>query len=248
MIIQFLRSRIYLILEGYQLEKTETKCPYLENRVFTSNNMIIKSIDEEGLAALLEAGYRHFGEYYFRPECIDCGECRPIRIPVASYGFSKSEKRVLKKTSGFRVLLIDNPVPNSDKFELYTDHKRRFGYAESETYENWKKSFFSGQVFNRIMEIWDGDLLVAVTHMDVTAKLMSAVYCYWHESYASFSPGKLSILLGLQTAIKSRVVYYYLGYYIKDNKHMSYKCNYKPNEILYDGEWNYNENDNNQED
>ena len=41
----------------------------------------------------------------------------------------------------------------------------------------------------------------------------------------------------IMMAMDAGAEYYYLGYYIKDNKHMSYKGNYKPNQILGDGEW-----------
>ena len=226
-----------MLVEGYQLEHTETKCPYLENRIFTSNNMIINNIDEEGIAALLEAGYRHFGAYFFRPECFSCNECRPIRIPVKNFRFSGSERRVLQKAAHLKVILIDNPLPDLIKFDLYRAHKKRFKEADLESYDNWESSFFSNQSFNKIMEIREGNKLVAVTHLDVTEKIFSAVYCYWDETYASFSPGKLSILKGLQMAMETGIEYYYLGYYIKDNRHMSYKANYKPNQILKNGEW-----------
>ena len=226
-----------MVVEGYHLEQTETKCPYLENRLFTSNNLIINIIDEEGIEAMLEAGYRHFGAYFFKPECTTCHECLPIRIPIKDFGFSRSEKRVLKRAAHFKVVFIDNPVPDMTKFNLYKDHKKRFEEADLESYENWVSSFFSDQSFNKSMEIRDGDTLVAVIHLDVTGRIVSAVYCYWNEAYASFSPGKLSILIGIQTAIEAGLEYYYLGYYIKDNKHMSYKVNYKPNQILEDGVW-----------
>ncbi len=226
-----------MIVEGYHLEPTETKCPYLENRIFNSNNLIINSIDEDGLAAMLETGYRHFGAYFFRPECPGCGECRPIRIPLRDFSLSRSEKRVLKRSAHFKVLFIDKPVPDIDKFNLYNEHKKRFGEADAESYGNWKSSFFSDQSFNHIIEIRDVYKLVAVIHLDVTGKIVSAVYCYWNEAYASFSPGKLSILKGIQMAKDAGAEYYYLGYYIKDNKHMSYKVNYKPNQILEDEEW-----------
>ena len=226
-----------MVVEGYHLEQTETKCPYLENRLFTSNNLIINIIDEEGIEAMLEAGYRHFGAYFFKPECTTCHECLPIRIPIKDFGFSRSEKRVLKRAAHFKVVFIDNPVPDMTKFNLYKDHKKRFEEADLESYENWVSSFFSDQSFNKSMEIRDGDTLVAVIHLDVTGRIVSAVYCYWNGAYASFSPGKLSILIGIQTAIEAGLEYYYLGYYIKDNKHMSYKVNYKPNQILEDGVW-----------
>lgn len=226
-----------MVVEGYHLEQTETKCSYLENRLFTSNNLIINVIDEEGIEVMLEAGYRHFGAYFFKPECTNCHECRPIRIPLKDFMFSRSQKRVLNGAAQFKVVFIDDPLPDMNKYNLYKEHKKRFNEVDTESYENWENSFFSDQSFNQIMEIKDGDKLVAVTHLDVTGRIISAVYCYWNEAYASFSPGKLSILRGLQEAIEKGAEYYYLGYYIKDNKHMSYKVNFRPNQILEDGVW-----------
>ena len=226
-----------MVVEGYHLEQTETKCPYLENRNFTSANMIINIIDAEGIETLLESGYRHFGVYFYRPECSGCKECLPIRIPVKDFKFSRSEKRVINRASQFRVMFMDNPLPDMTKFNLYRAHKKRFKEADSESYDNWESSFFSDQSFNQIMEIRDSNKLVAVTHLDVTDRIISAVYCYWNEDYAQFSPGKLSILKSIRMAMDAGAEYYYLGYYIKDNKHMSYKVNYKPNQILEDGVW-----------
>lgn len=224
-------------IEGYQLENTDTICPYLENRIFISNNLIINNIDEEGLETLLETGYRHFGEYFFRPECRVCNECHPIRVLVKEYNFSKSEKRVLNKNAQFTVNIVNKPSSDIKYFNLYKEHKKRFKESYTETYENWVSSFFSKFNTNYLMEIRDENILVGVTHLDVTKKIVSAVYCYWKESYASYSPGKFSILKGIQYAIETGAEYYYLGYFIKDNKHMSYKSNYKPNQILKDEIW-----------
>lgn len=224
-------------IEGYQLENTDTDCPYLDNRIFTSSNLIVNVIDAEGLETLLETGYRHFGEYFFRPECNLCNECYPIRILVNDFTFSRSERRVLNKSINFTVNFIEKPIADKSYFDLYKDHKRRFKESDIESYDNWISSFFSNFNTNYLMEIKDGDILVGVTHLDVTSKIISAVYCYWNDKYSSYSPGKLSILKGIQYAIDTGSEYYYLGYYIKDNKHMSYKANYKPNQILKDGVW-----------
>ncbi len=226
-----------MVVEGYQLEQSETKCPYMEDRLFTSKNLIINSIDSEGLEALLEGGYRHFGHYFYKPVCNGCNECQPIRVPVKNYNFSRSEKRVLSRGREFQCLYKTNPVPDRMKFELYLDHKTRFEGNVTESFGDWENSFYSNQFFNEILEIWDNEVLVAVTHLDVTEKIISAVYCYWNSTYASYSPGKLSVLKGIAKAIESGSEYYYLGYYIMDNKHMSYKINYTPNQILKDGVW-----------
>ncbi len=224
-------------IEGYQLEKTDSNCPYLEKRIFISNNLIISSIDEEGLEALLETGYRHFGEYFFRPECGTCKECLPIRVSVKEFNFSRSEKRVLNKNAQFSVKFIEKPTADINYFNLYKDHKKRFKESDFESYDNWTSSFFSKFKTNYLMEIKDRDNLVGITHLDVTSNIVSAVYCYWNENYSSYSPGKFSILKGIQYAMETGAEYYYLGYYIKDNRHMSYKINYKPNQILNDGVW-----------
>jgi len=224
-------------IEGYQLENSITDCPYLDNRIFTSNNFIINNIDKEGLETLLQKGYRHFGEYFFRPECNLCNECLPIRIFVNEYNFSRSENRVFKKNSRFNVKIIEKPAAKINYFNLYKDHKKRFKGNSIESYQNWVESFFSKFDTNKLMEIKDGDILVGVTHLDVTDKIVSAVYCYWNENYSSHSPGKFSILKGIQYAMETGAEFYYLGYYIKDNKHMSYKVNYKPNQILKNGVW-----------
>lgn len=224
-------------IEGYQLEKTDTKCPYLENRIFSSSNLIISSIDQEGLETLLETGYRHFGEYFFRPECNMCKECQPIRVPVKYFKFSKSEKRVLNKNINFTVKMIEKPIADISYFNLYKEHKWRFKERDADSYENWVSSFFAEFNTNCLLEIKDGDILVAVTHLDVTSKIVSAVYCYWNAAYSSFSPGKFSILKGIQYAMGIGAEYYYLGYYIKENRHMAYKINYKPYQILNNGIW-----------
>ena len=224
-------------IEGYKLENTDTDCPYLDNRIFTSSNLIINSIDDEGLETLLGTGYRHFGEYFFRPECKGCNECHPIRVPVKNFNFSRSEKRVLKKNTYFSVKLLDKPDADIRYFDLYKEHKKRFKETDVESYENWVSSFFSKFNTSYLMEIIDDDILVGVTHLDVTKNIISAVYCYWNEAYASYSPGKFSILKGIKYAQDLGKEYYYLGYYIKGNKHMSYKANYKPNEILESGIW-----------
>ena len=225
-------------IEGYQLDNTDTVCPYLDSRIFTSKNLIVSFIDNAGLETLLGKGYRHFGTYFFKPECKFCKECRPIRIAVDSFIFSKSEKRVLNKSRLFSVKIIDKPVESIEYFNLYKEHKKRFKDKAEESYDDWAGSFFANQKFNKILEVKDRDILVAVTHLDITENIISAVYCYWNKSYKAYSPGKFSILSGIEKAMEMNIKYYYLGYYIKDNVHMSYKNNYKPNQILVDDQWN----------
>lgn len=82
------------------------------------------------------------------------------------------------------------------------------------------------------MELRDGEKLVAVTHLDAGEESASAIYCYYDTDYMKYSPGRFSIYRGIALAKELGKKYYYLGYYIKENPHMSYKGAYKPNEVL----------------
>jgi arginine-tRNA-protein transferase len=72
----------------------------------------------------------------------------------------------------------------------------------------------------------------------VGSSALSAIYCYYDTDYLNYSLGKYSIYQGIKLAREMKKSYYYLGYFIKENRHMSYKGMYKPNEILSgNGNW-----------
>jgi len=66
---------------------------------------------------------------------------------------------------------------------------------------------------------------------------LSAVYCFWNPAYARLSVGTYSILKQIQLARHWEMDHLYLGLYIADNAHMSYKARFTPHERLIDGRW-----------
>ncbi len=228
------------MISGYSIGESKIICPYIQGEIFQSENYIFEYIDDKSIDAVLEKGYRHFGKYFFRPVCDFCHRCLPIRIPVVSYHFSRNAKRLLKRNSCFSVYLVDTPEASLEKYELYKKHKKRFSGEnnENESYSIFRDSFFHNFSFSKTLEIRDGDKLIAVTHLDVGLRAVSAVYCYYDTDYLSNSLGKFSIYKGIAFTKESGKEYYYLGYYIMENRHMSYKGDYKPNEILLEeGSW-----------
>jgi arginine-tRNA-protein transferase len=83
-----------------------------------------------------------------------------------------------------------------------------------------------------MLVIRDGSRLVAVSHLDVTANAMSAVYCYFDEDYARFSPGKLAVYKEILLAKEMGIKWLYLGFYIEKNRHTNYKILFKPNQVM----------------
>ncbi len=228
------------MLAGYSLGETETPCPYIRGEIFRSENYIFDRVDPENIDALLERGYRHFGKYFFRPVCTACHRCLPIRIPVSRYEFSRSAKQLLRRNADLQVEYIDKPEASRERYDLYRKHKKRFPEMsnDNDSYENFAESFFSNFPFSMVLEIRDKDRLVAVTHLDEGTDALSAIYCYYDTDYLSMSPGRYSLYQSLLRARKTGKSYFYLGYYIEENSHMSYKGKYRPNEILLEeGKW-----------
>ena len=218
------------------LKDSVTTCPYLPERKFTAENFITHSLDADEIDRLLEAGFRHFGSYYFRPVCDNCGCCVPLRVDVRHHGDSRAERRTMRANRDL-VTVFSDPAPSLRAFSLYRMHQQRFECSPSATYEQFVSSFFSPTFGNTQLSVFSDGLLVSVLHLDVTGTSVSAVYCYYDTGLSRRSLGTYTILTGLHFAAQLRVSRYYLGYVVRGNRHMEYKSRFKPNEILVRDGW-----------
>ncbi|SVE44351.1 uncharacterized protein METZ01_LOCUS497205 [marine metagenome] len=82
-----------------------------------------------------------------------------------------------------------------------------------------------------------GDKLVGVALGDHTANTFSAIYTFYNINIPKFSLGTFSILKQLEFCRQNAVKFYYLGYYIGDNRSLKYKAGFRPNEIYVDHSW-----------
>ncbi|MCX6581189.1 MAG: arginyltransferase [Candidatus Aminicenantes bacterium] len=221
-------------IKGLLFEPVTEECPYIDGVPSIYENLLVAELEDEDMETLLNMGFRHFGEIFFRPLCGHCLRCISVRIPVQRFSPSKSVRRLFNRAKGLRVAL-EKPIPSTEAFELYMRHKKRFKSKEYEVHErygHYVRSFFHPYGFNRMLTIRDGDALAAVSHLDVTANAMSAVYCYFDEKYGRFSPGKLAVYKEIELAKEMGAQWLYLGYFIPRNRHTQYKIQFKPNQLM----------------
>jgi len=220
-------------IKGVLFHPVKEPCPYLEGKVSVSQNMRIDAIDDVDLEMLLSSGYRHFGEIFFRPMCGACRSCIPIRIPVEQFSPSQAVRRLFNRNKHFTVTL-EQPSPSEQTYELYKQHKKRFKSQVFDSYDFYVKSFFGPPyfTFNRVLAVRDEGKTVALTHLDVTADAMSAVYCYFDERYSRFSPGTYSVYKEIEICKQLGIRWLYLGFYVPGNRHMDYKTRFKPNQLM----------------
>jgi arginine-tRNA-protein transferase len=197
--------------------------------------MIVESLSDSDLEELLAAGYRHFGTHFFRPVCSPCHKCLPLRIPLSDYCFSRSGRRLLRRNTRFFVTLTP-PFPTFAAYELYLKHKERFDLPRDErrqeSYHDFVDIFFHPFPFAYQLSVYDGDRLIAVSHLDMTASVISVVYCYYNDRYTRESLGSFAVYREIEIGLKRNLDFVYLGYYIPENRHMRYKVRFRPNQVL----------------
>jgi arginine-tRNA-protein transferase len=215
----------------YLLDIKHHPCAYFPERLATTEGIAIPDIEPNELELLLDLGFRHFGIYFFRPHCCHCHQCLPIRIDVRNYSFPRSAKRLFHKSSHLHFELTV-PKPSFDHYKLYLVHKTRFNDETVEDYQEFINHFFYNFSFSKVLTLYDEQRMVAVSHLDITDHVLSAIYCYYDLDYLNYSPGMLSIYQEIEIAKRFGIPWVNLGYYIKDQSHMNYKKHVYPSQLL----------------
>jgi arginine-tRNA-protein transferase len=209
------------------------KCSYLDAKEQTMHYKIIEGSSIQANQELIERGYRRFGKMFFRPICKGCDECKSIKIDVENYTFSKSARRILKKSKIFHSYLQKPTLSQEhlkifEKYHLYMHEKKGWDYNKTSP-EHYYNSFVNGhEDFGYEILYFYEDKLIAVDLIDILEDGVSSIYFYYDPDFTSYSLGKLSLYNQIKYAKNANKKWIYLGYYVKDCPSLSYKAEYKP--------------------
>lgn len=212
-------------------------CPYLPARGATTHYRYLERCDAETYQGLLERGWRRFGRVFFRPECAGCGECRSLRLDVASFVPDRSMRRTARANQDVQVEL-SRPSATARHLELFERYHRA-----QEEHRGWPgrptdpvdyaHSFVEGAgTFGHELRFQVDGALIAVALVDLLPRALSAVYCYYDPELRRRAPGVLSVLCQVQLARRLGVPHLYLGYWVEPNASMRYKARYRPHSLL----------------
>jgi arginine-tRNA-protein transferase len=217
------------------------QCPYLPGRTARMPlRMPLRQLSREELDERLAAGDRRTGAYLYRTECPSCRACEPIRLPIAKFETRRTRRRVLRE--GDRALTLDlaRATVDRERIELFNRHRsgrglaRRQGEIDSHGYH----SFLVETCCETIeLSCRHGGELAAVAICDRGATSLNAVYCFYDPRLSSLSLGVYCILKQIELCRTWGLSWLYLGLYIADSPHMSYKARYRPHERLIGGQW-----------
>ncbi len=211
-------------------------CSYLPRTDAVMESRIMLDVTPDEYDLMLCRGWRRFGPTYFRPRCGACSECVGLRIPVAGFQPSRSQKRALKKCSEIRVE-VGVPKVSADRLDLY-----HAWHAQREDARGWGEDTVDAEQYflqfcfphpcARELAYFDGDRLVAVGIVDETPTAFSSVYFFFHPDYRKHSIGVASVLHEIRLAAQRGRQWLYMGYRVRDCASLRYKADYRPHELL----------------
>jgi leucyl-tRNA---protein transferase len=226
-------------------------CPYLpgrkERKVFTH---LVGENAAELNDMLTQGGFRRSQNIAYRPACERCRACVSVRIPVALFKPTRSQKRVIKSNGDITASMYA-AEPTTEQYSIFRAYldARHFGGGMSDmSVLDYAMMVEDSHVDTRIIEYRkprqeggvvarrNGDL-VSVALTDVLTDGLSMVYSFFEPEEDARSLGTFMILEHIERAKRLQLPYVYLGYWVNGSRKMDYKARFTPIEMLTEQGW-----------
>lgn len=187
-------------------------------------------------------GWRHFGAHFFRYNLgfyeHEIRRVQPLRVRLADFKFSKSQRRVFNKNKDLETIIRPAEI-DAEKEALFDRHKRRFKSGTPASVYDFL-SDEPGVVPCAALEVcvFEREKLVAASFFDVGEESISSVYGMFEPTEQRRSLGILTMLLEIRWALENGKKFYYSGYAYEGNSFYDYKKRFSALESFdWRGRW-----------
>lgn len=216
-------------------------CPYIPGR--TERKLVTELAGRHAAAfynGLSRAGFRRSHHLAYRPACVGCSACVPVRIPVADFIESRSLRRIRNLNRDLRVRSIE-PDATLEEYRLFLRYQRS-RHADSDmatmSFGDYRAMIEDSPVETRLIELRGSDAaLLGECLFDPLDDGLSAVYSFYAPEIGKRSLGTFLVLMLVDEARRRRLPYVYLGYWIGESPKMAYKARFRPLEALQPQGW-----------
>lgn len=223
-----------------QFSTAPHRCSYLPD--MEASTLFIDpdaTIDQHTYTYLSERGYRRSGKFLYKPDCQNCQACISLRIPVADYHFSRSERRILKRNQDLEYFQVQH-IFAEPFYQLYADYicaRHHDGDMYPPSEEQYRNFLNNGFGTSEFVAFTLEKQLKAVAVIDRLDNGLSAIYTFYDPFDDKRSLGTFAILWQIDYAKKLGLDYVYLGYWVKNCEKMNYKTRFRPAEVLINKRW-----------
>lgn len=215
-------------------------CSYLPSRLARSQVAVPDHlIDAPTYAQLIKTGFRRSGSFVYRPNCEQCEACVPVRVIVDQFLPNRTQRRIWKRYQHL-VTTQHRLHYHPDHYRLYRRYQVRrhahngMDYDSRDQYCNF---LLQSNVDSRLITFHENDQLRMISIIDQLPDGLSSVYTFFDPDVPNASFGTFNILWQIMQCQMRKLPYLYLGYWIGENRKMSYKANFQPLQSLVNGHW-----------
>ncbi len=212
-------------------------CSYIPGKRMRMNYKQVEMVSKTFATAVAQRGWRRFGRNFIYPVCFGCTACQSMRIDVANYKYSKSQRKAINRNEETKIVIQEPSITQSrlDLYNKYHAYKAKIdGWNHQDiTDQEYYENFVDGaHDFGKELLYFIDDKLVGVDLIDILDDGISSVYCYYDPDYPRNSLGTYSLLYEIKLAENLGLDWVYLGYWVEGCKAFEYKENFQPIQIL----------------
>lgn len=218
----------------------EHDCDYLPGQrarmAYVSPRVALDPLLYTRLAA---GGFRRSGDLVYRPHCLGCSACIPVRIPTAKFQPNRAQRRVAKLNADLRVVRKHDVFDRRHYrlYKRYLEARHSDGHMALSTPEDYIQFVGSDWGDTGLYEFIEGETLRAVAVVDHLSDGLSAVYTFYDPEATRRSLGTYAVLWQIGEAFKRGLPWVYLGFLVPGCRKMAYKNSFRPFEALLEGGW-----------
>ncbi len=187
----------------------------------------------------LAMGFRRSGRHVYRPNCIDCRACTPVRIPIALFKPSRAQRRCLARNADLSI--SSHPASRTeesfDLYRCYVGARHAGGGMDDPSPADFDTFLACAWSQTQFLEFRLDSELLAIAVTDVLADSLSAVYTFYTPAAAARGLGTFAILSQVEQARQLGLDFLYLGFWLDRHPKMDYKKTFRPLQLLVEREW-----------